>query len=186
MIAVHTFSLLQEAGGEEWLFGNPLGRQVFASLQTKLDGLPAESIAEISLAGIRVTDASFARESVISLAKLNAGRTGIFLSSIATPDIFDNWDYAAKAKGQAISVEQSDGTYKTIGPELTAGIRDLFEFAINERTVTTHKVAQHFDISSPNASAKLKKLAEMGLLLGRKETAETGGLEYVYRAIRRF
>jgi predicted transcriptional regulator len=55
---------------------------------------------------------------------------------------------------------------------------------MKEETITTSKVAKKFDISAPNASAKMKRLHLMGLVLGTKESAETGGLEYVYKAIK--
>ena len=34
-----------------------------------------------------------------------------------------------------------------------------------------------------NASAKLKKLLSLGLVLGTKQAAESGGVEFVYTAI---
>ena len=50
--------------------------------------------------------------------------------------------------------------------------------------VTTSKVAAEFDLSSQNASGKLKKMFESGLILGSKQVAESGGHEFVYRAIK--
>lgn len=185
MNSAHALRLLDLAGGNTMPVGNLLGRAVLTRLLSELERRPAFSIVEVSLAGITATDASFPRESVVSVAKLISGEKGLFLSGFSNQDLVDNWDYAAKAKDQAISVEGTDGKYSTIGPELTAGLREVFDLAVQEQTVATSKVAQVFDISAQNASAKLKKLAQMGLLLGKKETAETGGLEYIYRAARR-
>jgi len=49
--------------------------------------------------------------------------------------------------------------------------------------VTTSKVSKKFDISVQSASARMKRLHQAGLVLGSKENAETGGLEYVFKAI---
>ena len=55
---------------------------------------------------------------------------------------------------------------------------------MKEGEVSTAKVVQMFGVSAHNASAKLKKLFATGLILGRKTVAESGGLEFVYRAIK--
>ncbi len=166
--------------------GNERGRHVFEELRKVVATTPVGTVLEISLAGIEATDVSFARESVVSLAKLHRCERGFFLTNFGSQDLIDNWDSAAKAKDQAIVIERGRGRYDVLGPSLSNGARELFEFAIKEGTVTTSMVVEQFNLSAPNASARLKKLYSMGLLLGAKETAETGGLEYVYRAIRRF
>ena len=176
---------LKKIAGKATLLGNELGRQVFNQLHQAFEGVQTGSIVEISLANIEATDASFPRESVISIAKLFCGEIGFFLSGFRSRDLLDNWDYAAKAKEQALIVEHGPGKYGVIGPELSGSLKEVLEFALKERTVTTSKVATKFDLSAPNASAKLKKLHQIGLVLGTKETAETGGLEYVYYSVRR-
>jgi Mn-dependent DtxR family transcriptional regulator len=50
--------------------------------------------------------------------------------------------------------------------------------------VTTSMVADELKIKVPNASVRLKKMLDQGLLLGEKEAAETGGLEYNFLAIK--
>ncbi|KPC06070.1 Uncharacterized protein AC500_2039 [Pseudomonas amygdali pv. lachrymans] len=44
-------------------------------------------------------------------------------------------------------------------------------------------MAETLEISVPNASTKLKKLLDQGYILRAEETAESGGIEYVYHAI---
>jgi predicted transcriptional regulator len=74
--------------------------------------------------------------------------------------------------------------YEIIGPPLTSGARAILDFVMNEGITTTSKVAEKFRLSAQNASAKLKKLFTQGVILGSKEAAETGGIEFVYRAIK--
>lgn len=167
----------------ETAFGNSEGRDVLQKLLTELDAHPASNIVCISLKGITRTDASFPRESVVSLAKSRCGEKGFYLQDFISRDLMDNWDYAAKAKGFTMIVFSSNG-YQLIGNEINAGARNLLGLVIKEGSVTTSKVAEYFEISAQNASAKLKKLHSLGLVLGTKQAAETGGMEFVYTAIK--
>tara|TARA_Y100001933_G_scaffold212767_3_gene218039 strand:- start:18425 stop:18994 length:570 start_codon:yes stop_codon:yes gene_type:complete len=173
--------------GKEFLSGNAYGKEVFQELLREVDARPSARVFEISLKGIKATDASFPRESVISLIKMFCGEKAFFLSGFATPDLMDNWDYAAKAKNQAVIVIHDDPReYDVIGPPVNAGTKELLDYVMREGVVTTSKVAKKFNVSPQNASAKMKKLHSLGLVLGTKETAESGGLEFVYHAIRPF
>jgi hypothetical protein len=176
-------SLSDITGKKDFLSGNVHGKKVFQELQALTDSHPGVAVFGISLKGILATDASFPRESVISLVKLQCGEKGFFLKDFVSDDLIDNWDYAAKAKNQAVIVKKGSGGYDVIGPELSAGSMELLDFVMKEGVVTTSKVAKKLNVSAQNASAKMKKLHSMGLVLGSKETAETGGLEFVYQAI---
>lgn len=178
-------SLADLAGKKEFLSGNALGREVFQKLMNKVNATSGAAIFGISLKDVKATDASFPRESVVSLIKLFCGEKGFYLKDLLNKDLIDNWDYAAKAKEQNIIVYQKGNDYIVIGPELADTTKQTLDFVIQEGTATTSKVMKHFDIqTAQTASARLKKLYELGLILGSKETAETGGLEFVYRAIK--
>ena len=163
-------------------FGNKQGRETLSLLSDYVDDNPSD-IYEISIEGIEATDASFPRESVISLAKLCKGEKGFYLSGSFTKDLLDNWHYAAIAKEQPLILKTDDG-YSVIGPVLSKGAKELLDFIMREGEVTTSKVVQKFGGSAQNASAKLKKLYATGLILGSKAVAESGGLEFVYKAIK--
>ena len=177
-------NLIDFAVKKPLLSGNEHGKAVLHKLNQEIGAHPEVSIFGISLKGIEATDASFPRESVISLAKMHCGELGFFLQDFASKDLLDNWNYAARAKSQAVIVHQGGQRYEVIGPELHEGLSELLAYVMKEEIVTTSKVSKKFDISAPNASAKMKKLHVMGLVLGSKESAETGGLEFVYRAIK--
>lgn len=164
-------------------FGNSLGRQVYQKIQDELDAHPASKTIGISLDGIDMMDASFARESIVSLAKAKRGETGFYLKDFASKDLMDNWDYAAKAKEQPMIVIKDKG-FDVIGPELSDGVREVLEFVMKKGVVTTSMVADEFKIKVPNASVRLKKMLDQGLVLGGKEAAVTGGLEYNFVAIK--
>lgn len=176
---------LCELIGDSTAFGNDEGRLVYQKLLEELDKHPEKNIIGISLEGVKRTDASFPRESVISLAKSRNGEKGFFLEGFASRDLMDNWDYAAKAKGQTMIVYDNND-YRLIGNEINAGAKELLDYVMRNKTVTTSKVADVFGISAQNASAKLKKLLSLGLVLGAKQAAESGGMEFVFSSIRKF
>lgn len=167
------------------LMGSAAGREAFTNLREFVESNGRCVLFEVSLEGITNLDSSFARESLVSLAKMFRGERGFVFTHPASPDLIDNLDYIAERKDQPLIVEITDGRYELIGPKLGAELKKVFDYAMEQGTVTTAKVTSKFDLSTQNASQKLKKLLQMGLLLGSKETAESGGLEYVYQAIRR-
>lgn len=175
---------LHDLVGSPTAFGNAEGREVFQKLLAELDAHPSKKIVGISMEGMTRMDASFPRESVVSLAKSRSGEKGFYLEGFASKDLMDNWDYAAKAKGLSMIVF-TNGAYELIGDELNAGSKSLLDYVMSEGVVTTSKVAEMLGVSAQNASAKLKKLLSLGLVLGAKQSAETGGMEYIYTAIKK-
>lgn len=178
-----TIIKLRDIVGKVTAFGNGLGREVYQKLQSTLDDHPSSKTIGISFEGMEMMDASFARESVVSLAKAKRGEIGFYLKDFASKDLMDNWDYAAKAKDQPLMVIKDKG-FEVIGPEITDGVREVLGFIMKKESVTTSMVADEFSLSVPNASGRLKKMLDQGLLLGSKENAESGGHEYRFIAIK--
>ena len=162
-------------------FGNVQGKDTYRKLADHLDGHPGIKIIGISLAGIEATDASFPRESVVALAKAYRGEKGFFLESLTNRDLLDNWNYAAQAKDQPLTVWNGKG-YEILGhPSET--VKELVAVVLSKGQATAAKVASELGISVPNASTKLKKLVNQGYLLRIDEVAESGGTEYIYLGI---
>lgn len=170
---------------EPYAYGNDEGRQIFSQLQGVIANHPNEKVFGISLKGVEVTDASFPRESIVSLAKMYKGEKGFYISNFASQDLLDNWSYAAQAKAQPVIVKDNNNGYEIIGPPVTDTARALLDIVMNEKgTITTSLIAKELDVSPQNASAKMKKLLDLGLVLASKEAAESGGLEFVFTAIK--
>ena len=174
---------LRDILGDSTAFGNQEGRLVYQKLLSELDAHASKSIIGISLNGITRTDASFPRESVISLAKSRRGEKGFYLRDFFSEDLFDNWNYAALAKDQSMIVLTEPG-YRLLGKDISNGLKKVLDFIMASGEVTTSIIANNFDVSSQNASAKLKKLLSLGLILSNRQTAETGGIEFIYKAIK--
>ncbi len=168
---------------EPYAYGNDEGRKVFSQMQDVIAEHPDEKIFGISLKGVQVTDASFPRESIVSLAKMYKGEKGFYLCDFASQDLQDNWGYAALAKTQPIIIKKGK-SYELIGPPITDTSKELLDIVMKKGVVTTSLIADELKVSPQNASAKMKKLLDLGLVLASKEAAESGGLEFVFTAIK--
>lgn len=174
---------LSDLTDDDHPFGNVQGRAVFGKLLDFVDAHPQYSIFSISLAGIEATDASFPRESVIAVARLYKGERGFCLKDVKSRDLLDNWGYAAQAKEIPITV-WADYGHQVIGPEISSSTKELLDCVLSQGSVTAARVAEDLKISVANASTKLKKLRDQGYILRTEEAAESGGIEYVYHAIK--
>lgn len=173
---------LLELTNDDHVFGNEDGRDVFLKLKQIVDKHPESDVFGISLEGIVATDASFPRESIVSLAKQYRGEKGFYLTDFISKDLVDNWNYAAQAKEQPLIIWHTN-SHEIIGPSITPSTRELVEYVIKQGDVTTSKVAEALNISVQNASTKLKNLVKQGYILRTEEVAGTGGVEYIYRSI---
>ncbi len=166
-----------------YLFGNDQGREVLAKLNQYIDSQTGKNVHRISLKGIKATDASFPRESVVSLAKQLRGEKWFCLEGFISQDLIDNWDYAANAKEQPLVI-WDDKEYQLIGIKLNTASKKLFDYIFTRKEVTTAEVARDLDISVQNASTRLKKFANDGLVIRTEESAVSGGKEFIYRYIK--
>lgn len=173
---IHLLDLIPS--GEAW--GNDEGRKVFADLLKFVEAHPGVQVFEVSLAGIRRTDASFPRESVVELAKRFRKLATFFLTNVDNEDLLDNWDLAALKKEQPLFVRLSNGKPRMLGPQLSAAKQKLLDYVVKNQRVRTNQVAADLCLKVSNASTQLKELWEMGYVLRREEVADTGGLEFVY------
>jgi Winged helix-turn-helix DNA-binding len=164
-------------------FGNVEGKEVFRKLLDYVGQHPAVQVFGVSLDGIDATDASFPRESVISVAKQLKGEKGFYLTHLVNRDLIDNWSYAAQAKDQPMVIWNGD-EFEIIGPELNKSTRELVEYVLKNRSVLTSQVASDLGLSVQNASTRLKNLVSQGYLLRIEDVAETGGIEFKYIAIK--
>lgn len=170
-------------------YGNTMGRKVFRKLWDFVDSHPTQQVFEVSLEGITATDASFPRESVISLAKQLRGEKWFFITHFNSNkdqvdnDLVANWDYAAIAKGQPI-VTWNEGKASVIGPKPKSAAQELLNYLFDRGSATTANVAKDLDMTVQNASTKLKKLVVEGLIYRTEETATSGGIEFTYNSIK--
>lgn len=164
-------------------FGNVQGKQSYGKLSDFVGRHADVSVFGISLKGIEATDASFPRESVISVAKQYRGERGFFLEDLEDRDLIDNWKYAAQAKEQPLVIWRKEA-FEVIGPEISSSGKDLLNYVLVNRSVLASQVAADLGLSVQNASTRLKRLVADGYILRAEDIASSGGIEYKYVAIR--
>jgi hypothetical protein len=163
--------------------GNVQGKKSYAKLSDFVGRHPNTSVFGISLRDIEATDASFPRESVISVAKQYRGERGFFLEDLDDRDLIDNWKYAAQAKEQPLVIWRGE-TFEVIGPEMSTSGRELLNYVMTNRSVLASQVAADLELSEQNANTRLKRLVADGYILRAEDIAASGGIEYKYVAIR--
>ncbi len=163
-------------------WGNLEGKLVANKIIDFVDEHPSIRIFEISLNELERNDASFARESVIAVAKRYRGEKGFFLTHLKSKDLLDNWKAGAEALLQPINVVTD--RLITIGPTPSKGNQDVLDYVNSISRTTASEVSKKLKIQITNASTKLNNLKEQGFILRKEMTAASGGKEYEYFRIR--
>lgn len=174
--------LIEFTNGSDHPFGNKKGQETYSKLKDYFDQNNSEKVIEISLEGIKATDASFPRESVISIIKHLNGEKSFYITGFNSRDLLDNWDYAAKAKNQLV-VTNYDDALEVLGPDLNSSTTELINYVYSQTSVTTANVAKALGLSVQNASTRLKKLVNEGIILREEEAALSGGKEFLYKRL---
>lgn len=163
-------------------WGSDEGVAVREKLLRVVEEHPDAVMIRVSLAGIRRTDASFARESVIELAHQFRGRRGVCVVDMPSLDVFENWDAAALKRGQSLVMWGTKGP-QLIGPRPSEDTWQLLKLVLKRGEVSTSEAARVLKKQVNNVSTRLKRLSDEGLVLRRDVNSPTGGLEYRYIAI---
>ena len=167
---------------EGW--GREAGREVYRKLVDFVESKPGIAIFRVSLAGVKRIDISFASETVVELARKHRGKKGFCFVDLDDADMEENWEAAADRAKQPLM--KWEGTKSHIlGVKPSVGITDALDFALTRvETRASEFAGAHKGVSITNASTKFKQLWEQGFLLRRESVAESGGVEYVYVAIK--
>jgi len=168
--------------GQKDLVGSALGRLVFDKLRDIVIQNPNQRLFSLSAKGVRTSDTTFARDSVLALARQYRGHRAFCLVDISDQDQLDNWSYAADNQGQPLMAWEGESCV-ILGAQLTKSGHKVMEFVLSRSTVSVSEVAIHLDITVPNASTTLKKLQDQGYMIRTEERAPTGGIEYFYHSI---
>jgi hypothetical protein len=177
---IHLRDFLDPDQDDAW--GSEEGIAVREKLLRAIDARPEAIIIRISLEGIRRTDTSFARESVLELTHRFRGRRGVCVTDMPSQDVMDNWEAAAVARGQAMVVWGVKGP-RLIGPQPSEDTWELLKLVLKRGEISTAEAAKVLGKQVNNVSTRLKRLSEEGLVLRRDVNASTGGLEFRYLAI---
>lgn len=164
-------------------WGNARGKEVGALLENYIQRHPATDVFKVSFDGIKRTDASFSRESVVEIASRFRTKHGITIVDLEDDDLIENLEVAAVKKEQPLFLWQDD-SWQLLGPNPTKGNKDLLNYILTTAEATASIVASALDLKLTNASTKLKQLWESGYIMRREELAPSGGIEFIYFRIK--
>lgn len=164
-------------------WGTEEGHEVYFRLIRAVEKNASTLVFRISLAGVRRTDASFPRESVVEVARRYRKKVGFCLVDVESNDLLDNWDAAAVKKEQPMFVWRSQRP-QLIGPQPSPGVADVLKLLVKAERIRATEVADKLSLKIANASMKLKQLWEQGYVLRTEDSADSGGIEFTYWLIR--
>lgn len=169
------------------LWGAERGQEVQAMIRKLMDANPQDRMICISLKGVQMMDATFFREAVVLLVKQHLGEKGFCVKDVENQDVLSNARYAAgfghKTRNQPITVWLDDSV-EFIGRFEPDQLIEVAYDVIRLGEMTSARLAADRGISISLASMKLKQLANRGYVLREERSAETGGIEGLFLAIR--
>lgn len=169
-------------GNEGW--GRASGRVVYGRLVQYVESKPGVLIFEVSLAGVKRVDISFASETVVELARRYRAGKGFCFVDLTDADMEENFAAAAERSKQPL-MAWTGSKGRVVGPQPSQGLADAFAYAMSKSEVrASDYAASASNVSITNASTKFKQLWEAGYLLRQEGTAASGGVEFVYCRIR--
>lgn len=167
------------------LTGNPLclGSAIGDEILIKMRQLVPSSthLIDVSFKGVKIVDACCIRNSLASFAVLNAGKLGVLVSDVENEDVLENLRYGFKAKNWPVFVKCDDGAASVYMNDVTFH-QPSFVRCYLRRGIQSTVLALDLGISIPNASAKLKKLSQLGFVHRFEESAVSGGKEFTYKS----
>jgi hypothetical protein len=163
-------------------WGRAQGRDVYQQLIDFVEMNPGTTLFRISMKDVQRIDISFASEAIVELARRYRRTKGFCVVDLADKDVMENLDAAAERKEQPILL-WTDRSAAVMGPLPSEGTREAFQFAMARPTSRAAEFAAEKGMAIANASMKFKNLWDQGFLLRHESTADSGGVEFVYRRI---
>jgi hypothetical protein len=167
-------------GSEGW--GREQGRATAEKLVSMLSAHGGDRLVKISMEGVERIDASFASEAIAEVIARYRKTIGICLTDLVEFGVKLNIDLAAERVSVPVLVS-NDGAIEVIGMKPSQGNREALEYAWAKGQVRAAEFAEVAGVSIANASTKYKQLWEQGFLMRIESTADTGGVEFLYRRI---
>ena len=179
-----TILKLREYMDSDQGWGRVQGRSIYSKLINFVENHPGVSIFQVSLAGVKRVDISFASETLVELANRYRKHKGFCFTDLTDQDMMENWEAAAERKKQPLIIWHGKKGM-AIGPSPAKGASGAFDFAMQQEVSRASDfVAANPGMTIANASMKFKQLWENGFLLRQERVAGSGGIEFVYFRIK--
>lgn len=184
-----TWRLFEIAGGE---FGGKLlvtrkaGREVRAALEEKLAGLPDGGVLYLDTRSAELMDYSFADEALGILASRVAGGEygGRRLVLIEEDrDLLENVEASLRQRSLAMILVDEMGAEPGLVGQMPEHLVDTLQAIQKAGSITNADLAKKLGLNHTACNNRATRLAKLGLIHRKVETAAPGGRQYTYGRI---
>lgn len=184
VVASFRVPVVEATSSKAW--GIDGGRAAFAKIDSRLHNR-VEQIIELDFRGIELLDVSCAREVIANLLRKYHGVRWFFATNVRNESVRENID-AAMLKSAATLLLRSDAKStqpQILGVQLKEHLKATLAIIEKRGTATSKDVAKGLNGLALTACInRLKDLVDAGLVFRFEGSAESGGKEFIYVALR--
>lgn len=173
-------------GSARLMVTRQLGRKVRQDLTSALEGLPRGGVLYVDTRNVEMMDYSFADEALGVLVSRVAGgefKDRYLVLVESDRDLLENIDASLKQRSLAmLRIDELGGERILVGdvPDHLLETLDVIEAA---GSITNADLAAKLRLNHTACNNRAARLAKLGLIHRRVETAAPGGRQYVYERI---
>ncbi len=175
--------VVEGTSAEAW--GIDRGRTAFAKIDSVLRDR-SEAIVELDFTGVERIDVACAREVIACLLRKTRGARWFFATHVANESVRENIDAAMFKSNATLLLRRSDAKApQMLGVPLKEHLKATLAVIEKRGSVTSKDVAKDLDGLALTACInRLRDLVDAGLVMRLEGSAESGGKEFVYVALR--
>lgn len=174
--------VVESTSAEAW--GIERGRTAFAKIDSVLRDR-SEAIIELDLAGIERLDVSCAREVIANLLRKYGGARWFFATHVTSESVRENIDAAMLKSNSSLLLRTDAKPPQILGVQLKEHLKATLAVVEKRGAATSKDVAKELDGLALTACInRLKDLVDAGVVVRLEGSAESGGKEFIYVALR--
>ncbi|MBA2441047.1 MAG: winged helix-turn-helix transcriptional regulator [Rubrobacter sp.] len=162
------------------------GRRVREALGSLLEGLPRGGVLYVDTRGVELMDYSFADEAFGILAsRMTGGEYGDrhLVLIEAERDLLENIEASLRQRSLAMIRVEAEGESPGIVGDLPDHLVETLQTIYGTDSITNADLAKKLGLNHTACNNRGTRLAKLGLIHRRKETAAPGGRQYTYEGI---
>jgi len=172
--------------GGRLMFTRGTGRKVREALGEALEALPVGGVLFVDTRGVELMDYSFADEALgILVSRVAAGEYGDRRVVLVEEDreLLENVEASLRQRGLAmLRVEEAGGEVSVVG-EVPEHLVATLEAINAAGSITNSELAERLGLNHTACNNRATRLAKLGLIQRRKNTAAPGGRQYSYERV---
>src|SRR5918998_3654747 len=184
--AVYDVASGESADAGKLMVTRGTGRRVREALGGVLEGLPGDGVLFVDTRGVELMDYSFADEALGILAsRVAAGEYGERHVVLVEEDrdLLENVEASLMQRSLAMIRVDEVGAEPAIVGKVPDHLVDTLQAIYDAGSITNTALAQKLGLNNTACNNRATRLAKLGLIHRRTETAAPGGRQYAYERI---